>query len=286
MKQFLYFLFAILLAGNYSIAQQTLNGDLEPSSSFLSTSYCANISSGIYNAGMPNSSMTIAAGSHTFVGNSGCGSAKSGMAFVGLYYNAGIPDGNRVSFKLSTPLVPNKPYKIIVWVLASTSLPACGLNFGYMNDSTGTVDSTSVDTMIAPTSSTAWVRVTGNFTPHNNDQFIFLEPRSPGSGDGLTFIDSVRLSESGAEVPGINTSSFDAGVYPNPFSTNTTLTIDEHATLPCRLVVTDVLGRIVKQETMSERRTKLDMTNIPKGAYFLRLTDKENKTTNLKLITQ
>ncbi len=61
-------------------------------------------------------------------------------------------------------------------------------------------------------------------------------------------------------------------IYPNPFSSQTTITFSEeqkHRTI----LITDVLGNIIQQQTTTNKQLTLDMSGGAKGIYFVRVMD-------------
>lgn len=288
MKNFLLIVFATFLLCNTTQAQQFLNGSLEPANSTIIK--CNNTPKSVYDAKMGNSVLTDSNGAAIFMGyKDTCDNTDDGLWYAGLIYlgsAANTPKGDRISLKLDMPMVIGKKYRFSFAVKASGSIPACTIYFGTMNDSIGATRGIT-DSIAAPTSTSAWTTVTDSFISVYNDQFMYFEAGTPTAlGDGVTFVDHFRITNISDEVNSINNFSVNAYAYPNPFAGATTINIDEHATMPCNLVVTDVTGRIVLENTISERKTRLDMSNLAKGAYFVRIADKEHKTANLKLIAQ
>jgi hypothetical protein len=71
-------------------------------------------------------------------------------------------------------------------------------------------------------------------------------------------------------------------VYPNPFSDVFSLNSD----VPANIVVYDLIGKIIKSETIDLGITKLDMSNYPSGIYLMKVTNDSNQTKTMKLIKQ
>jgi hypothetical protein len=60
---------------------------------------------------------------------------------------------------------------------------------------------------------------------------------------------------------------FDFLVYPNP--TKDVLKVQLSKTLTSRMLITDILGRVILETNGTERETKIDVSNLPSGVYVL-----------------
>lgn len=64
----------------------------------------------------------------------------------------------------------------------------------------------------------------------------------------------------------------DWGVCPNPASDFVQIVFPEEALFsPCQMVLSDALGRVLKETPMKYARTKLDLQELPNGFYWLEL---------------
>jgi len=80
-----------------------------------------------------------------------------------------------------------------------------------------------------------------------------------------------------------NSQNFDVNIYPNPFSSNTTIEINKNFKNGS-FVLFNSFGQKVKQvENISESSININRGNLPSGMYFIRLTI-DNKTITEKLI--
>ena len=71
-------------------------------------------------------------------------------------------------------------------------------------------------------------------------------------------------------------------VYPNPSSDMFSINSDTRGTF----VVYDLIGKMIKSETIDLGITKLDLSNYPSGIYLMKVTNDSNQTKTIKLIKQ
>ncbi len=65
-------------------------------------------------------------------------------------------------------------------------------------------------------------------------------------------------------------------VTPNPSSDKFTVTINDNSNVQYQIVLTDVIGNIIKKEMM-DNTFILDATKMPKGIYYLTINSKTQK---------
>ncbi|WP_395060081.1 SBBP repeat-containing protein [Flavobacterium sp.] len=86
--------------------------------------------------------------------------------------------------------------------------------------------------------------------------------------------------------PFLSTSDFEFSskltIYPNPSSDIFTLNSETRG----NIVVYDLIGKIIKSETIDLGITKLDLNNYPSGIYLMKVTNDNNQTKTMKLIKQ
>lgn len=86
--------------------------------------------------------------------------------------------------------------------------------------------------------------------------------------------------------PFLSTNNFEFSskfsVYPNPSSDVFSINSDTHGTI----VVYDLIGKIIKSETIDLGITKLDLSNYPSGIYLMKVTNDSNQIKTMKLIKQ
>ncbi len=65
-------------------------------------------------------------------------------------------------------------------------------------------------------------------------------------------------------------------VYPNPASGMVTITVDADLAIPCNMQLTDATGRMVLQQQVSDKTTKIDISGIASGCYNIQLISTNN----------
>ncbi len=84
-------------------------------------------------------------------------------------------------------------------------------------------------------------------------------------------------------------------ISPNPFTSQTTITFgEEHTSTGSTssptaaaqhiIKITDVLGNVMQQLTTNNKQLTLDMSDVAKGIYFVRITDKNKNVVNRKIV--
>ena len=74
-------------------------------------------------------------------------------------------------------------------------------------------------------------------------------------------------------------------IFPNP--AHSKFTIITNTSSKGTIQVTDQVGRLVKQETYSQVSPTFDCSNLPKGIYFVKVTDSANGSVKTnKLLVQ
>jgi hypothetical protein len=71
-------------------------------------------------------------------------------------------------------------------------------------------------------------------------------------------------------------------VYPNPSSDVFSINSDTNG----KIVVYDLIGKIIKSDTIDLGITKLDLSNYPSGIYLMKVINDKNETKTMKLIKQ
>jgi len=74
-------------------------------------------------------------------------------------------------------------------------------------------------------------------------------------------------------------------IYPNPFSTSTTIMInDASQNIKCELRIYNILGKEVSNTTITKQLTTLQTSSLPSGIYFYKLIGNNNIIQSGKLI--
>lgn len=75
---------------------------------------------------------------------------------------------------------------------------------------------------------------------------------------------------------------FDVIIYPNPFQEYISIRFNRDENLD--LEIFDLLGKIVFKKSKVNNEMKIDMQNLSKGAYLVKVYDLKNKFSSFKLI--
>ena len=72
-------------------------------------------------------------------------------------------------------------------------------------------------------------------------------------------------------MPGINDTKAEKGflIYPNPSKGHVTLQLTEEIKGPVTVKILEITGRELRKFNISQKVTKLSLTDIPKGIYLL-----------------
>lgn len=117
---------------------------------------------------------------------------------------------------------------------------------------------------------------------------IYTSDECMDAGYNYQWIDDVEIWDSIPQTTGIqdySTDELSVSAFPNPSSAEITISIPSNSGNTYEIKITDIYGRIVKQETFSGKNYRLDTKNYSDGVYFYQVTEKETgKTANGKLI--
>ncbi len=146
---------------------------------------------------------------------------------------------------------------------------SCNYTFGNFNPY---IFSTQLLTNSLPT------QVSFGGTITNPNTFV----KRPGGLD-TTYCFSTGISE----IKNIESS---ITISPNPFSTQTTIAFYSESrtsgTGNHTIKVVNVLGETIQQLTTNNKQLTLDMSNVAKGVYFVRIEDEKKNVVNRKIVVQ
>lgn len=81
------------------------------------------------------------------------------------------------------------------------------------------------------------------------------------------------------------TQTINANVFPNPASNEITIKISGESNEPIKIQIFDISGRVVLEQTITERESTLNIENIDRGSYIIAVRQ-EQKISYYKLIKQ
>lgn len=288
MRRFFYFLMFLFPFSEFASAQQFVNGSFEQQNTAITP--CSQLPVATYNAYMKYSyTPTSGTVDNVFVGGTGCGGAENGSYFIGVQYDNTV-NGNIITMKLDNNLKPTTRYVFSFYKMASNTLLACKVLYGYTNDSMGnTIDHIyTADSVDTATSTVSWVKVIDTFTTpsvmNNENWFVLMGVQALAPG-GILYLDNFKI-ESATNVTQINKPGVNINVYPNPFTAFTSVNINSPSSLPGKLIVYDILGTTIVNKTITEQNSYLDLSKAAKGIYIMKFIDRQNNNTTIKLINQ
>lgn len=274
---------AVLCTALNTSAQQVINGGFEPSGNI---SPCTDISLADYNTNMGGGNRALGGSSTIRVEDASCsnGNPLEGAHFIALEYSP--PFGNIVLLKLDKAMTANTEYSLRVNYKSPVGAPPAtvSLKYGY------SMSSTSADSFVAgvmTSASETWVDDTLKFTPKRASQYVWLELSTLGGDDYTLHIDDVEMLNIPQSVGEVELSKM-ISLAPNPAQGYAMLTLDNDIALPCSLQLYDVSGRVMRSVSreISAKQTKIDLSGVPPGHYFIKLTDKNNITHTTKLLVK
>jgi hypothetical protein len=146
-----------------------------------------------------------------------------------------------------------------------------------------------------------WMVVSGQFTAQGGEKFLTIGNFYPNelsvvSYDTVVeqpgnfayyFIDDVTVSKCsnfGTAVSDL-TETRSLQVYPNPASTEITVTLPSNKTASLQIV--DAVGRVMHSVEIDSHQPVIDVSDFPDGLYFLKLTDPATRlTSQTKFVVQ
>src|SRR5690606_4176244 len=110
----------------------------------------------------------------------------------------------------------------------------------------------------------------GNFTSYN--------------GRAINYIARIFASNSNSDVPNYEKKEAQFNIFPNPFSSHTTLQSDQSIN-DGTLTIYNALGEVVSHITnINGQSVTIDRGNLANGLYFIRLTEGKHEIMMKKVI--
>jgi hypothetical protein len=73
-------------------------------------------------------------------------------------------------------------------------------------------------------------------------------------------------------------------IYPNPVNDVITLHFADNVKTDCKYVLYDINGRIIYQQTLKNSETKIDLSNLNSGSFFLQIISQEKIIKVFKIV--
>lgn len=282
MKEIILFLcFGMLLSADDTAAQQFINGSFEPAGSITP---CVDNPVATYNSNM-GGNWAVGSAANMQIANASCstGSAVDGSYFGVVKYD--VPSGNKIIFKLDKAMKAGTAYSFTINYKVPVGIPPAisSLYFGYGKDS---VSSDSLSGYTDPITTETWIKDTFSFTPQNAWQYVWIELSALGGDPYTVHVDDLKMLNVPEGIEEVeNGNGFT--IWPNPGNGVATLTMDASITLPCRVEVYDVTGRVLlTQDHLRDRKASINITGASSGMFFVKLTDGRQQVHTSKLLVQ
>jgi PKD repeat protein len=95
----------------------------------------------------------------------------------------------------------------------------------------------------------------------------------------IILFDGERIKSIIAAVPQVNKLDQSIHIYPNPVSDNILLETDDNSTFPLTMIIKDIDGKIIHENTVNSSKTKVNTSELKAGIYVLYLYSKQGFTT-------
>ena len=244
---------------------------------------CSNFSGAFYSCGVPLN----------YLGHQ---SPRSGNGYVGI----GSVVGNGrdyISVRLKQDLIADSIYCVTAWV---SRAPIGGLAIGcigfYFSPLKITVPDEYAEVVevspqvLNPTSNylvdtIEWMQITGSFTAQGGEryltignffddtvtQYLLVHTAAPYNFLTYYYIDDVSVTARNPNAVNALVAKQTIQVYPNPASTEITVTFPSNKTATLQIV--DAIGRAMYSVETDSHQPVIDVCGFPNGLYFLKLTD-------------
>ena len=136
----------------------------------------------------------------------------------------------------------------------------------------GTQFRTNVSTWTSFTAFILPVPFTSTVIP-DTCSIIILSGSLTSATPGALYLDDLSFFPANSGIGEVSTGNNHLFVYPNPAATSLTVKYEDYATIKASMVLTDVSGRIVSNEHLTQQITTISTTGLADGIYFYRLLD-------------
>lgn len=95
----------------------------------------------------------------------------------------------------------------------------------------------------------------------------------------------ISIYTSTAGIATLSAEEESVSIYPNPFTTETTITFQEEQKNTV-LKVMDILGNTIQQATLNTKQYSLNMVGFAKDIYFVEIIDENKSVINRKIVVE
>jgi hypothetical protein len=219
--------------------------------------------------------------------------AHTGVAFIGLVIwepNNHVTKEYAQGF-LSQPLVQGGKYYVSMYInmADSSNYKTCEIEIAftdtliYSNQGGSFNFTDTVKFNISNVDTTNWYYVTGKYTAHGGETYIYIGSNTPNANlaciDSLPgyltqaayyFIDNIYVSQNPLLITNLNKSIIN--VFPNP--ADKILNIN-NLLKNCNYSIYNITGLLIKNGRLSRTNNEINVSIIPNGIYFLALNENE-----------
>ncbi len=281
-KLHLFILPVVCALSTVATGQTILNGSLEPGGAVTT---CSDAPKASFNNNMGNVwDASELPNIYQATATCGIGAPADGNGFTVLKYRL-FPGnlGNLLTFKLNGPLTVGQQYKIAIQYRTITGTPPTGgFRYGYCKDSASFDSSGGFRSAIQ---NTAWLKDTLVFTPTQAWKYIYIEALSLQGNNFDLHVDNLVLLKTTNGVTETSAST-EVNIYPNPAHGDANISLGEGIQLPCTMQLTDLAGRTLQQQTITDRTTTIKTGGLAAGMYIVHLTGKDEKTYTTRLMAE
>ncbi|HYG51306.1 MAG TPA: T9SS type A sorting domain-containing protein, partial [Flavobacteriales bacterium] len=214
----------------------------------------------------------------------------SGHAYAGVYVYGGSSAREYLQVELLDTLVAGEQYSVEFYVnltvnfsyhcaideieLLLSNNPITSGNVYYLNYTaqiksppgvfiTDTLNWTLVSGVYTALGGERYITI-GNFKDDNNTDTIDVDPQSTAK-QSYYYIDDVSITQ----ITGVDETenNFVFNIYPNPASNKVTIENNKHIG---SIFLYDMLGNVIKETSLNDIRTEIDVSNLTGGVYFLK----------------
>ncbi len=115
------------------------------------------------------------------------------------------------------------------------------------------------------------IRVTSSYP--NTSSFIYGIDTLPNISNFDIFISKINISDwiIPVNIEDMNLLKLDFRVYPNPFTSKLIIDFGTQITEPVQLTLIDITGKVLKQTTLYNNKTSLNLNELSSGVYYLKM---------------
>jgi len=279
-------------------AQSMPAGNLEPTTSATPCHFSDNVAFPTQMGGNAAAFSTIKQTTTTSYGtfeftNASCndGSPENGSWFLSMQWSDGTGTGgtaagaDAISFRVTPKMDTGHTYELQFYTKKTLFYPACKLAVGYSK--VDTQFGSYIAVVAEPTDAANWTLNTYFFKPSDTCSWITVKADSTTMIGNFNYIDVDAFSLT--DVTAVKNVAVEKGIqiFPNPLHNTARIVVDDNVSLPYKLSITDMTGRVIMhKENISNKEMSVSKSDFADGLYILRIVDNDNNAYTTKLIAE